>query len=93
MLTHYFSCCNLKPTPFKGEKNSPKLKDCQIFFIVIKVFRYSNICVHYFQKEKMKKKLSMHSGKKLVLIIVVQRLHSITTYVGCYSSLNQQYCT
>ena len=35
------------PPPFKEDKNSPKLKDCQIFVIfVIRVFGYSNTGVH-----------------------------------------------
>ena len=55
MLKDYFSCYKLKiqvyPTPFHKEKNSPKLKDFQIFN-VIKVVGYSNIGVHKFPKEK-----------------------------------------
>ena len=31
--------------------------------------------------------LHLHSGKKLPLIILVYRLHSIFTYVGCHSSI------
>ena len=33
----------------------------------------------------------MHFRKKLELIIPVQRLHNIITYVGCYSSLNYEF--
>ena len=33
------------PPPFQEEKNSPNLKDCQIFY-VIRVLRYSNTGVH-----------------------------------------------
>ena len=32
-------------TPFHEEKNSPKVKDCQIFY-VIRVLEYSNTGVH-----------------------------------------------
>ena len=43
MLTDYFSCYKLNKTsnPFHEEKKSPKLKHCQIFY-VIRVLRYSN---------------------------------------------------
>ena len=47
MLTDYFSCYSLttNPPPFQEEKNSSKLKDCQIFS-VIKVLGYLNIGVY-----------------------------------------------
>ena len=32
----------LHPPPSKKRKNSPKLKDCQVFFNVIRVLGYSN---------------------------------------------------
>ena len=50
MLTDYFSCYKLnnKSMPFQEEKNSLKIKDCQIF-VVIKVLGYSNI---NFKKEE-----------------------------------------
>ena len=36
MLTNYFSCYKLNKTstPFQEETNSPKLKDCQIFYVI-----------------------------------------------------------
>ena len=70
---------------FPRTENSPKLIDCQIFN-AIKVLVYSDIDVHFFKKEKeviLKKK--MHSGGNVAIIILVQRLHSTSTYVGCYS--------
>ena len=47
MLTDYFSCYKLNKTsnPFHEDKNSPKLKDCQIIY-VIRVLEYSNAGVH-----------------------------------------------
>ena len=56
MLTDYFSCYTsliTYPPPFHEEKISAKLKDIQ-FSNVIKVLGYSNIGVHYIQKEKKK---------------------------------------
>ena len=36
MLTNYFSCYKLNKTstPFQEEKNSPKLKYCQIVYVI-----------------------------------------------------------
>ena len=50
----YFSCYKLnnKSTPFQEKKKSPKLKNCHIFIVIIKVLGYSNIVVIKFQKEK-----------------------------------------
>ena len=47
MLTDYFSRYKLNKTSttFQEEKNSPKLKDCQIFY-VIRVLGYPNTGVH-----------------------------------------------
>ena len=53
MLTNYFSCykLNMTSTPFQEEKNSPKLKDCQIFY-VIRVLGYKTTGVYQFQEDK-----------------------------------------
>ena len=88
MLTDYFCWYKLdnKSTPFQEEKNSSKFKDCQVFS-VIKVLGYSNIGVHLLQKEKnIFFQFFTHAfQKKLALIILVHRLHSIITYVVCCS--------
>ena len=79
MLTDYFSCYKLnnKSTPFQEEKNSQKLKDCKIFS-VIKVLVYSNNGVNFLQNEKNQYFLTYAFQKKLALIILVQRLQSLT---------------
>ena len=85
----YFLKCKLRPPPFHKEKNSPKLKNCHIFN-VIKVLRYLNIGVLQFQEENKKYFLINFTPafrKKLALIILVQRSHSIITYIGCSSSI------
>ena len=91
MLTDYFSCykLNKKPPPLSTKrKNSPKLKICQIFNIT----KFLDIQTLVFINFNTKKVifisfLHLHSGKKLPLIILVYRLHSIFTYVGCHSSI------
>ena len=84
MLTNDFSCYNVQALqqihPFQRENKSSiaKYKDCQIFFI-IQLLGYSNIGVHSFQKEKSNISYFFTHAfrKKLSLIILVQRLHSI----------------
>ena len=83
-----FSCYKLNNNnpPFQEEKKSSILKDCQIFF-VNKVMGYSNFGVYNVEEEKKFQFFKRAFQKKLALNIMVQRLHSIITYVGCYSSL------
>ena len=45
MLTLAATSLKRHPPPFQEEKNSPKLKDCQIFDVV-RVLGYSNTGVH-----------------------------------------------
>ena len=92
MLTDAFSCYKLNNNnnnpPFQEEKKSSILKDCQIFF-VNKVMGFSNFGVYNVEEEKKNifQFCKRAFQKKLALNIMVQRLHSIITYVGCYSSL------
>ena len=75
------------PPTFHEEKNSSKRRDCEICNL-IKVVGYSKIDVHLFKKKVIFLKFFTFAfRKKLTLIILVQCLHSIITYVGCVSSL------
>ena len=73
--------------PFKEKKNSPKLKNWHNF-IVIKVFIRLCSLISKKKKSNILKFFTHAFQKKLALIILVQRLHSIITYAVCYSSLS-----
>ena len=78
------------PPPFQEEIISPKLKDYKIVIAIIKSFGVFKNCTLI---SKRKKFILIHFlphafQKKLVLFILVTRLYSIITYVGCWSSLS-----
>ena len=67
MLTNYFSCYKLNKTsthpPFQEEKNSPKLKDCQIFYVIsFGVLKHWCLLISKRKKVIFLIFLHMHSG-------------------------------